>query len=232
MKILFFVPIIHAPEDMGTIMTKMSKTSEGLMGKTRWDEHKNTVSHFWDSISHFFEDLKTGNLKIYQDGMVAEGKEGLNIIKEGVGQGSVNYRIISSLIEKGAILIKTEDIALVKKEYDYIRKLTLAKSPRESETAALRYRLAQRKLLEDRDTFIVQRIESTLKENETGVLFLGAYHEILSKLTADMHVVQVKDQSRVKEYHNLLTKPRGKANSSYQQLSDYLASPVSDITIE
>ncbi|MDO8715928.1 MAG: hypothetical protein Q7J73_03870 [Dehalococcoidales bacterium] len=226
MRKLFFVPIIHSPADMGTIGTLLSETSAAALGEELWDEHQKTVSRFWDSVSRFFDSLQLCNFKIYQDGLVAAGEDGLKIINEGVRQGSVNYEIISGLLQREAILIKTEDIALVQREYNYIKNLTVAKSTRERETATSRYKLAQRKLLEDRDNFIARTIESTLKEGDTGVLFIGAYHEILSKLPVDIRIVQVKEVNKVREYHRVLTNISVKTRVQYQQLAEYLVSPV------
>lgn len=228
MRKLFFVPIIHSPADMGTIGTLLSETSAAALGKELWDEHQKTISRFWDSVSRFFNSLQICNFKVYQDGLAAAGEVGLKIVNEGASQGSVNYEIISGLLQRGATLIKTEDIALLQREYGYIKKLTSAKSTRETETAALRYKLAQRKLLEDRDNFIAGTIESTLQEGDTGVLFIGAYHEVLSKLPADIRVVQVKEVTKVKEYHRVLTNITVKTRVQYQQLAEYLVSPVLD----
>ena len=228
MRKLFFVPIIHSPADMGTIGTLLSETSAAALGKELWDEHQKTISRFWDSVSRFFNSLQICNFKVYQDGLAAAGEVGLKIVNEGVNQGSVNYEIISGLLQRGATLIKTEDIALLQREYGYIKKLTSAKSTRETETAALRYKLAQRKLLEDRDNFIAGTIESTLQEGDTGVLFIGAYHEVLSKLPADIRVVQVKEVTRVREYHRVLTSISIETQAQYQQLAEYLVSPVLD----
>ena len=90
--------------------------------------------------------------------------------------------------------MKTEDLALVKQEYAHIAKIAHAKSPKEKEAWALRYKLAQDRLLRQRDDFIAKRIKDTLGEGETGILFIGAHHEILSRLPKDIEVVTVKGQ--------------------------------------
>jgi hypothetical protein len=225
-RIIYLVPIIHTPSDMGSLAPVLSESSADVLGKELWSEHQKTISLFWNSVSRFFNSLQICNIKIYQDGLIAEGDDGLRIVNEGVRQGSVNYEIISDLLRRGAILIKTEDIALVQREYSYIKKLTSAKSTRERETAALRYKLAQRRLLEDRDNFIARTIESTLKEDEVGVLFIGAYHEVLTKLPDDIRIVQIKEITKIKEYHKLLTNINVKTRVQYQRLAEYLASPV------
>jgi hypothetical protein len=213
---------------MGSIAPILSEISAVALGKELWDEHQKTISKFWDSIARFFNSLESSNFKIYQDGLVAAGEGGLKIVNEGVRQGSVNYEIIASLLRRGAILIRTEDLSLVKREYSYIKKLTGAKSLRERETAALRYKLAQQKLLEERDNFIARTIDGTLQEGDTGILFIGAYHEVLSKLPADIRVVQVKEVTRVREYHRVLTSISIETQAQYQQLAEYLISPISN----
>ncbi len=92
----------------------------------------------------------------------------------------------------------------------------------------MRYKLAQRKLLEDRDNFIAGTIESTLKEGDTGVLFIGAYNEVLAKLPVDIRIVQVKEVTKVGEYHRVLKNICVKTRVQYQQLAEYLVSPVLD----
>jgi len=90
------------------------------------------------------------------------------------------------------VLVKTEDPVLVKQEYAYIAKIAHSKSPKEKEVWALRYKVAQGRLLRQRDDFIAKRIKGTLGEGETGILFIGAYHDILSRLPEDIQVVRVK----------------------------------------
>jgi len=213
---------------MGSIAQVLSEMSAVALGKELWDEHQKTVSEFWSSIARFFNSLEVSNFKIYQDGLVAAGEDGLKIVNEGVRQGSVNYEIISGLLRRGAILMKTEDISLVRREYGYIKKLTGARSLRESKTAAFRYKLAQRKLLEERDNFIASTIDGTLRDGDTAILFIGAYHEVLSKLPADMRVVQVKEVTSVREYHRVLANMSAKTLVRYQQLAEYPVSPVLD----
>jgi hypothetical protein len=232
MRRLYFVPIIHTPADMGSLGVLLSETSAATLGKELWDEHQKTVSRFWEAISCYFSSLMISHCIIYQDGLVAAGEDGLKIVREGVRQGSRNYTIVADLLQRGAALVKTEDIALVQKEYSYLKQLISAKSARQKEAAAVRYKLAQGKLLEDRDNYIAGVIENTLQEGEMGVLFIGAYHEVLSKLPAEINIFQVKQLTKVREYHKLLGRVNSKSGKRYQDLADYLASPVSDSSPE
>ena len=224
MRKLYLVPILHMSADMGSLASTLDETARAKLGQEVWQKHKEAVSSFWDSIRQFFDALNVKGFKIYQDGMVANGADGLRIIREGISQGSKNYEIVGKLLEWGAVLAKTEDPALVKQEYAYIVKIIHAKSSKEKEVLALRYRLAQGELLRQRDDFIAKTIKETLSEGDTGVLFIGAYHDILSRLPDDIQVVQVKDADKVKEYHKTLATT--KSNSQHlHQLALYLTSP-------
>jgi hypothetical protein len=208
---LYLVPILHMSADMGSLASALDETAKAEFGQEVWQKHKGAVSSFWDSIGQFFDATDVKDFKIYQDGMVANGADGLRIIREGISQGSKNYEIIGKLLQRGAVLVKTEDLVLVKQEYAYIAKIAHSKSLKEKEVWALRYKVAQSRLLRQRDDFIAKRIEVTLGEGDTGILFIGAYHDILSRLPDDIQVVQVKDIAKVREYQKDLTsaKPRG-----------------------
>ncbi len=223
MRRLYLVPIIHASSDMGSVGAALYETGAAALGVELWHKHQETVSGFWDSISFFFNHLEVNGFKVYQDGLVADGEEGLKIVNESARQGSVNYRIISSLLQRGATLVKTEDISLVKRELSFVKGMT-AKSVVQKEAAVLRYKLAQQSLLKERDNFIARMIGRTLEEGDTGVLFIGAYHDILSRLPGNIEVVQVKNIAKIREYYSaLLTKNAGR---DILRLAEYLVSPI------
>jgi len=211
MRELYLVPILHMSADMGSLASALDETAKAEFGQEVWQKHKGAVSSFWDSIGQFFDAMNVKSFKIYQDGMVANGADGLRIIREGISQGSKNYGIIGKLLQRGAVLVKTEDPVLVKQEYTYIAKIAHSKSPKEKEVWTLRYKVAQSRLLRQRDDFIAKRIEVTLGEGDTGILFIGAYHDILSRLPEDIHVAQVRDITKVREYQKDLAsaEPRG-----------------------
>jgi hypothetical protein len=224
-KLLYLVPILHMSADMGSMASSLDETAKAELGQEVWQKHQGVVSSFWDSIGRFFDVVNVEGFKIYQDGMVADGTEGLRIIREGISQGSKNYEIIEKLLQRGAVLVKTEDPVLVKQEYSYIKKIAHSKSPREKEAWTLRYKVAQDRLLRQRDDFIAKRIEITLGEGATGILFIGAYHNVLSRIPDDIQVSQVKDMARVREYHKTLLSLK-KPGQRFLQLVDYLVYPV------
>jgi hypothetical protein len=157
--------------------------------------------------------------------LIADDTDGLRIVKEGISRGSKNYAIIGNLLERGTVLVKTEDPALVKQEHAYITKVAQSKSLREKETAALRYKLTRSKLLKQRDDFIAKRIGETLGEGDTGILFIGAYHNVIAKLPQDIKIEEVKKVGKVRGYQKLLSNPR-RDKRHFKQLAEYLISPV------
>ena len=50
---------------------------------------------------------------------------------------------------------------------------------------------------QQRDDFIAKRIRDTLGDGETGILFIGANHDVLSRLPNDFELIEVK----VSKYH-------------------------------
>ncbi len=173
MRKLIYVPVIHMSADLGSVARQVDKKGIAGFGEEFWRKHRETISKLWDVIFNYFIDLDVKGFKIYQDGMVADGEVGEKIVEEGVKAGSKNYEIISDLLKRGALLVKTEDFPLVKKERDRIVRIANAGSTGKKLTAYLIYRLTRDRLLKKRDRYIAERINETLRPWESGILFRG-----------------------------------------------------------
>jgi len=224
MRKLIYVPILHISADLGSISKQVDSRGRTMAGEINWNKHKNTVLGFWSVVADSLSSLNVKNFKLYQDGMVADGEMGQKIIEEGKKKGSKNLEIISKLIDRGAHLVKTEDFSLVKKEYDSIKKIAGNKNLWMKLLSFLIYKFYKKRLLEKRDRYIAWRIDETLKKGETGILFLGAEHEIISKLPSDIEVIELKDREKIRKYRKaLLTK---KSKQEFENLAHYLKSSV------
>jgi hypothetical protein len=113
---------------------------------------------------------------------------GERIVRETAAKGSKNYQIVQKLMDRGAKIEATESADLLRLEYGYIKALLEAKTDEERLAAQERYNQVKDKLLEDRDLFIARAIDSSLKEGETGLLFIGASHSVLPKIAGDIEV--------------------------------------------
>lgn len=224
MRKLFYVPIIHMEPDLGSLAQDVGRMSSQIYGEERWNKHKQTVSNFWDSIAKYFDSLDAAQFKIYQDGLMVNGMLGLKIIEEGAKMGSKNHQIVLKLIKRGGEARKTEEASLLKEEYEHIIKLSQSKSLLQMGLAYLQYKMRKAHLTRERDKFIAGTINETLQEGETGVLFIGAYHDVLPLLSRDILAMEVKEQEKVKAYFEELI--RGKNKNKFGELAKYLISPV------
>jgi len=224
MRKLLYVPIIHMESDLGTMASALDSQSASLCGEKKWAKHKETVAKFWENIADYFAALDASNLKIYQDGLPADGELGRRIIEQAAKRGSKNHQIILNLMERGAEIRKTEDPSLLKDEYENITGLTQSKSATEKTAAYINYKLHKNHLTKERDKFVAQRIAETLKEGETGVLFMGSYHNILLYLPKDITVEQVKERAKINAYFKELVS--GGQEKSFEHLAEYLVSPI------
>ena len=97
-------------------------------------------------------------VRIYQDGLPVCGKE-TDIVRELAGAGSTNHQLVLELAGRGAMLMGTEDPPLLLREYQLQRQHAGAAGDEAAEVLA------------GRDRFIARRIEATLQDGETGLLF-------------------------------------------------------------
>lgn len=224
MRRLVYVPIIHTGPELGTLAESIEERAKRVVGESNWQRHKEVVRRYWQEIANYWEQNNVPGLKIFQDGMPADGVVGETIVKSLADKGSVNYQIIARLLEKGATLIQTEDPETVKKEYLLAKELIKRKSLLASLRAVFRYRRQKGRLLQARDTYITSRIKESLAEGETGVCFLGAEHQIIASLPQDIEVIALKDPQKVREYHHKYMSRKWAEEVS--KLGAYLTMPV------
>ncbi|MBM3242140.1 hypothetical protein FJZ31_38200 [Candidatus Poribacteria bacterium] len=206
MRKLLCVPIMHTEADMGSL--KESLRSQ-FPSQQRWNRHRQKVDDLWTEITqqilNMFTPLNSlpsvdhrlnyGQVRIYQDGLPVCGHE-LDIVRDLASRGSKNHQLVVLLVEKGATLEGTEDAALLLEEYNYIKAISqpnflvkkFGKTEAEIKRALEEYREKSRVLLQKRDDFIAARIDSTLKDGEVGILFIGVMHEVEKKLPDDIQV--------------------------------------------
>ncbi len=226
MRTLIYVPIIHTSADLGSIAEDVTQRGIANLGAEIWAKHRRTVEGFWDAISRYFDSVDVRGMKIYQDGMVADGEVGQKIVEETAKAGSKNYQLVSRLLERGAFLVKTEDFKLVKGEYDRLVAITQAKSIIRKIIGFIRYKLVKGRLLNERDAFIAKRIDQTLKPGETAIIFIGASHRIKRKLPTSIEIREIKDTEKMRRYQKLLPF-HNKYREQFDQLGKYLVSEIS-----
>jgi len=133
--------------------------------------------------------------------------------------------LVAKLLERGAVLVKTEDFKLVKQEYDRLLAITQAKSTIRKVMAFLKYKLIKTMLLNKRDVFIAKRIDETLRLGEKGILFIGAFHKIKNRLPENIQVREIKDTDKVRKYQKLLPF-HNKYRKKFDELGSYIISEI------
>ena len=189
MRQLIYVPVIHSEADMGTVAEPHKKEITDQFGVCVWNEHIKAVDEMWEGIRKRLGSLHVDHSKVrvYQDGLPVCGRE-MNIVRDVAAQGSQNHRLVLSLVERGASLEGTEDVQLLLEEYHYIQAITSEPEPAERRRKAKSLSRQRKRLLCQRDRFMAQRIDETLKKGETGILFAGIAHRIDKYLPKDISV--------------------------------------------
>ncbi len=202
MRRLLYIPIVHTAADLGSLATAVSQQTVALLGEERWKWHKGVAERFWKSVASYLLSLEPAALRIYQDGLAAEGDEGLRVVEVAAKRDSPNYLLLLELVHRGAVLRKTEDPVLLLKERQNL--LEAIEKPSKGTSSSEFYRGQRDQLMEARDRFIAKTINETLREGEIGILFLGALHKMLTHLTSDIQVQQVASQEKVRAYFSAL----------------------------
>ncbi len=190
MRKLFVIRIVHTSADMGSMGEGLVKEGMTKLGKEKWFENQRKIERFWDEMEKEIDalNLDYSKIRIYQDGLPAGGELGLRIVRETADKGSKNYQIVKKLIEQGGTIEATENPELLRKEYQHIKAIVTASTVKEKEDAIHRYEQIKDELLQERDIYITKSIDVALKENETGILFIGAAHNVVPKLAKDIEV--------------------------------------------
>ncbi len=116
------------------------------------------------------------------DGLPICGHE-LAIVHTLAAAGSSNHQLLLELVNRGAVLMGTEDPALLVQERERLRQQPTAEPTPESAAHPL-----YDALIGQRDAAIASRIAATLAAGELGLLFIGALHRVGQRLPADIAV--------------------------------------------
>lgn len=175
---LLIVPIVHTKEDMGSLGGRIP-VGNGYSSMTQ---------KFWEEVKARLKKYINGakRLKVYQDGLPDTKMELVDRIIEDVE--SPNYKLLRLLKEKGAKVLGTEDPRLIRKEYEFIYQIFGAKDEETKNRIRKVYEGQGSELLARRDSYIAGRIDRTLKKGDLGILFIGAAHEVVTKLPKDIQI--------------------------------------------
>jgi len=175
---------------MGSLKGQLQRVKSSRVGRYGLARGAWLVNKTWDEIDRAVDTLPkpASQVRVYQDGLPVCGNE-QQVVAELAAAGSRNHRLILRLVERGAILMGTESTELLLEEYQLALAALAPRGPRSALRWAGREKSLGESILERRDQFIGARINSTLAEGETGILFLGMLHAVEGYLKSDITVV-------------------------------------------
>lgn len=174
---------------MGSLGQSLETVAIRKMGKQQWERSRQAIEQAWTAIEQAVLGLDApyDQVRLYQDGLPVCGHE-RDIVTDLAASGSRNHQILLRLMEKGATLMGTESPELLVEEYGLVNSLLAARSRGNAVTTTSAQRDLSRQLLQKRDAYIAQRINSTLQPGETGLLLLGMLHSVQGLLSTDIFV--------------------------------------------
>ena len=189
MRTLIYIPIIHTQADMGALAGAIRRLSIEKLGHREWERSVKAIDQLWTGIRETIEklDLPYAQVRLYQDGLPNCGRE-VQIVTDLANAGSPNHQLLFFLMGKGATLMGTESADLLLEEYQLVQQVLSAQGHGEAERVQARQESLSNSLLERRDRYISERINETLREGETGILFLGMLHSLEEKIAKDIQV--------------------------------------------
>jgi hypothetical protein len=192
-RFLIYVPVLHSPADMGSLAATLLPS----------DDYVRQVMDYWHAVEAEFHGMHRSwrGVTVYQDGLPDADEDIVARIVADVD--SPNYRLLRWLAGQGAVIVGTEDPVLLQEEYGLI-KASLA-----GEAARRTYAARAAGLLQERDRYLVARIDATLPAGGTGVLFIGLQHGAARMLPADVEMTSL-DSARQRGWPGTftLTAPR------------------------
>jgi len=178
MRTLIIVPIVHSREDMGSLAPESAR---GLAEATR------RGAAFWSAMRERIESLDEdwNGVNVYQDGLPDTLPELVDkIVSDAPGQ---NYELLRWLIERGAAVLGTEDPKLLVEEHALLKAIDDASGPAKAKARAA-YAGRASEILDERDRYIARRIDASLGDGQSGVLFVGVAHQVEKYLPRDTTV--------------------------------------------
>lgn len=189
MRELIYIPVVHTEADMGSLKSGVKREFQTRYGKEKWQKHRQFIDNFWEGVRKRITKLQLEYQQtyIYQDGLPVCEMEAL-IVTDLARQGSLNHQLVSWLIERGANLVGTESPELLLEEYKIIQGVLSLPEGKERAAATAQYRKRAAGLLNQRDDYIRNIIDSTLPVGGVGILFIGLTHQVDEGLPDDIRI--------------------------------------------
>lgn len=194
-RTLIYIPIIHSRADLGVFGEQVRRATLLKQGVSALRRKENLIERHWEQIEKAIASrgLFFPKVRLYQDGLPVCGRE-VEIVQELAKGGSRNCQLLLRLMGQGAALMGTESPELVVQEYELHKTILNEESAGRTPAARARRQTRSDALIRQRDQYIAGRIQESLGEGETGILFLGAFHSLGQFLPPDIRLQYPADR--------------------------------------
>jgi hypothetical protein len=188
-RTLIYFPIVHTQADMGALKDSVSRVTLEKIGRSGLNRKTAIINKIWIDIERSIDAmaLTYDLVRLYQDGLPVCGREA-EIVTDLAKSGSRNHKLLLRLMDQGAVIMGTESGDLLLQEYRLAKQSLTVRPARAAGVRAQRQSVSD-SLLVQRDKFIAQRINDTLKTGETGILFIGMLHSPARYLDQDINII-------------------------------------------
>ncbi len=188
MKTLYYVPMIHSPEELGSLGKSVMQIHVKVCGKIELEKILEKIEEYWGNVRERllaagFYGSKSSALHIFMDGLPNANEEIVHkVVEDLIASRTIPaYQIIARLQKYGAKVHGTENTNLLLEEYKYYKDISEGKG---GNAEASQARLIAR------DVAIASRIqEIMINDGDTGILFIGRAHDVIGKLPDDFTVI-------------------------------------------
>ena len=145
------------------------------------EDFQSRSKEFWDYVAEKIKRPRVIN-RIYFDSLTSE-KDALGYVEKNNAECGL---LIEALISDGATLYPTEDRLLVEETASWAAMMENGKREDPTMVELLTQSIS------DRNRFLSNVVNETLKENETGLLFVRPGRDIVNSLPPDIKVIKIQ----------------------------------------
>lgn len=181
MRTLYYVPMLHTPQELGSVAEQVIAVREKVYGKQQAQAFISEIERYWKEVARriqragLYVSETTQKLHIFVDGLPdVEDSLMQKIVAELIEKGIPAYRIIAGLTQRGAQLYGTEDPDLLLREREIWIGVAAGKRADQQELSVL---------LAARDRVVACRIDRVVPDGKIGLLFIGKAHNVAQELT-------------------------------------------------
>lgn len=183
------------------------------------EEFSGNSSQYWKIVKETTSNLNVKYARIYFDSYVgdtfanAENRFKFDEYLKSLKEYPDEYAVINQLLAHGAVMEHTESHSLHHQftgKYSELGEICNQLKQELEQSSDLDEPITEKdvgiangildlyaeieSISNERDKFVARRIAETLQEGETGILFMGVIHDIVSKLPADIQVTLLDER--------------------------------------